>query len=42
MNALVVYYDARCGLCTAVRDWIGRQRQLVPLEFRPKSDDIEE
>jgi predicted DCC family thiol-disulfide oxidoreductase YuxK len=42
MNALVVYYDSRCGLCLAMRDWIGRQRQLVPVECRPKSDDIDE
>ena len=39
MNSLVVYYDARCGLCTALRDWIGRQRQLIPVECRPKTDD---
>ncbi|WP_307804951.1 DCC1-like thiol-disulfide oxidoreductase family protein [Streptomyces sp. VRA16 Mangrove soil] len=28
-------YDAECGLCTFVRDWLARQRQLVPLEFVP-------
>ena len=42
MNALVVYYDSRCGLCLAVRDWIGRQRQLIPVECRPKSPDMDE
>ena len=30
---LTVLYDARCGLCAFVREWLGRQRQLVPLEF---------
>jgi hypothetical protein len=42
VNALVVYYDSRCGLCLAVRDWIGRQRQLVPVECRPKSPEMDE
>ncbi|MGX1544984.1 thiol-disulfide oxidoreductase DCC family protein [Streptomyces adustus] len=28
-------YDAQCSLCTFVRDWLVRQRQLVPLEFVP-------
>ena len=42
MNALIVFYDARCGLCCAVRDWIGRQRQLIPVECRPKSPDMDE
>lgn len=37
MSSLTVFYDARCGLCVAVRDWLRTQRQLVPLEFRPKS-----
>jgi len=35
MTRLTVFYDARCGLCCAVRDWIGRKRQLLPLDFRP-------
>ena len=30
---LWVVYDAECGLCTGVKDWIGRQAALVPLEF---------
>ena len=38
MNSLTVFYDDRCGLCVAVRDWLRTQRQLVPLEFRPKAD----
>jgi predicted DCC family thiol-disulfide oxidoreductase YuxK len=31
MTQLSVGYDARCGLCTAVAAWIGRQAQLVPV-----------
>ena len=42
MKALVVYYDAQCNLCVAVRDWIGRQRQLIPVECRPKSAEMDE
>jgi hypothetical protein len=42
MTSLTVFYDARCGLCCAVRDWIAGQRQLVPVECRPKRDDMEE
>jgi hypothetical protein len=36
MTRLTVFYDARCGLCCAARDWLGRQPQLVPLDCRPK------
>ncbi|MFS8200831.1 thiol-disulfide oxidoreductase DCC family protein [Streptomyces sp. CWNU-52B] len=32
---LTVLYDARCSLCTFLRDWLVRQRQLVPLELVP-------
>ena len=42
MNGLVVYYDARCGLCCAVRSWIARQRQIVPIECRPKRPEMED
>lgn len=42
MTSLTVFYDARCGLCCAVRDWLGRQPQLVPLECRPKSDGVDD
>ena len=38
MRTLTVYYDARCGLCCATRDWINRQRQLVKVECRPASE----
>ncbi|MFI7340028.1 thiol-disulfide oxidoreductase DCC family protein [Streptomyces sp. NPDC050085] len=33
VRRLTVLYDAQCPLCTFVRGWLGRQRQLVPLEF---------
>lgn len=36
MTRLTVFYDARCGLCCAVRSWLVRQPQLLPLECRPK------
>ncbi|MFJ8106967.1 thiol-disulfide oxidoreductase DCC family protein [Streptomyces sp. NPDC096132] len=32
VRRLTVLYDADCSLCTFVRDWLGRQPQLVPLE----------
>lgn len=38
MTRLTLLYDARCGLCCALRDWIGRQRQLVPVDCQPKPD----
>ena len=42
MTRLTVFYDARCGLCCAVRDWLGRQAQLVPLDWRPKPDGVDD
>ncbi|KFG00088.1 hypothetical protein IQ62_15825 [Streptomyces scabiei] len=33
VRGLTVLYDARCGLCAFLREWLGRQRQLVPLGF---------
>jgi hypothetical protein len=42
VKRLVVYYDARCGLCCAVRGWIARQRQIVAVECRPKPSEMEE
>lgn len=42
MTRLVVFYDARCGFCRAVRDWLAGQRQLVPLEWRAKADAADE
>jgi hypothetical protein len=38
VTRLTLFYDARCGLCCALREWIVRQPQLVPLDCRPKSD----
>ncbi|MGQ4385523.1 thiol-disulfide oxidoreductase DCC family protein [Streptomyces sp. SAS_270] len=33
VRGLTVLYDPQCSLCAHVRDWLGRQRQLVPLEL---------
>ncbi len=33
ITSLSVMYDAACGICTGVKDWIGRQTPLVELEF---------
>lgn len=35
VRGLTVLYDAECGLCTHLRDWLLRQPQLVPLELLP-------
>ncbi|MEU9921167.1 DUF393 domain-containing protein [Streptomyces griseoluteus] len=35
VRGLTVLYDAECGLCTHLRDWLQRQPQLVPLEMVP-------
>ncbi|MFD0316875.1 thiol-disulfide oxidoreductase DCC family protein [Streptomyces flavalbus] len=35
VRRLTVLYDAQCPLCAHVRDWLRRQRQLVPLELVP-------
>ncbi|WP_437064891.1 thiol-disulfide oxidoreductase DCC family protein [Streptomyces sp. enrichment culture] len=32
VRRLTVLYDAECGLCGFLRDWLVRQPQLVPLE----------
>ena len=31
MNTLYVVYDDRCGLCTQLKDWLGRQPAFVRL-----------
>ncbi|MCX5560201.1 thiol-disulfide oxidoreductase DCC family protein [Streptomyces sp. NBC_00038] len=36
---LTVLYDAQCSLCTFLRDWLGKQPQLVPLRFVPAGSD---
>jgi len=35
VRRLTVLYDADCELCTFVREWLGRQPQLVPLALVP-------
>lgn len=35
VRRLTVLYDAGCGLCVFLRDWLVRQRQLVPLDLVP-------
>ncbi|MFE1438018.1 thiol-disulfide oxidoreductase DCC family protein [Streptomyces sp. NPDC058739] len=35
VRRLTVLYDAECPLCAHVRDWLGRQAQLVPLDLVP-------
>ncbi|MGW3205955.1 thiol-disulfide oxidoreductase DCC family protein [Streptomyces sp. NPDC001135] len=39
VRGLTVLYDAECGLCTHLRDWLARQPQLVPLELLPAASD---
>ncbi len=33
MNRLYILYDANCGLCSSVREWVQEQPQLVAMEF---------
>lgn len=33
VRSITVVYDASCGLCTRLKDWIGRQVPLVGLGF---------
>ncbi|MEK2479529.1 hypothetical protein [Streptomyces noursei] len=35
VRRLTVLYDAHCPLCAFLRDWLARQRQLVPLDLVP-------
>ncbi|MGW0731112.1 thiol-disulfide oxidoreductase DCC family protein [Streptomyces sp. NPDC002851] len=35
VRRLTVLYDADCGLCRHLRNWLARQRQLVPLDLVP-------
>jgi predicted DCC family thiol-disulfide oxidoreductase YuxK len=39
IGRLWIVYDAACGLCTGVRDWIGRQASFVPIEFVPSGSE---
>jgi hypothetical protein len=38
VQKLTLYYDARCGLCCATREWIEKQRQLVRVDCLPASE----
>ncbi|MEU9476356.1 DUF393 domain-containing protein [Streptomyces sp. NPDC048191] len=40
VRGLTVLYDAECGLCTHLRDWLVRQPQLVPLDLVPANSDL--
>ncbi|MFF1759131.1 thiol-disulfide oxidoreductase DCC family protein [Streptomyces sp. NPDC058266] len=33
VRRLILLYDAQCPLCTFLRNWLARQRQLVPLDL---------
>jgi len=35
MNRLYILFDANCGLCSSVREWVRDQQQLIPMEFVP-------
>ncbi len=35
VSRLTVLYDAQCSLCVHLRQWLIRQRQLVPLDLVP-------
>ncbi|MFI6939424.1 thiol-disulfide oxidoreductase DCC family protein [Streptomyces sp. NPDC050418] len=39
VRRLTVLYDAECSLCTHLRNWLVRQRQLVPLDLVPAGSD---
>ena len=38
MKTLFVVYDDRCGLCTQLKEWIGRQPAYVRLELVASSE----
>jgi predicted DCC family thiol-disulfide oxidoreductase YuxK len=39
VRGLTVLYDGECSLCAFVRDWLVKQRQLVPLRLVPAGSD---
>ncbi|MCP3818910.1 DUF393 domain-containing protein [Streptomyces sp. A3M-1-3] len=39
VRTLTVLYDAQCSLCVHLRNWLLRQRQLVPLDMVPAGSD---
>lgn len=40
MNHLFVVYDPRCGLCSQIKDWLGRQPAYVPMHFVPSGSPV--
>ncbi len=42
MRNLMVYFDARCGLCVALVRWLEGQRQIVPLRCVPKDEGMDD
>ncbi|MER5848538.1 DCC1-like thiol-disulfide oxidoreductase family protein [Streptomyces sp. NPDC002012] len=39
VERLTVLYDAQCSLCVHLRQWLMKQRQLVPLDLVPAASD---
>lgn len=39
VGRLTVLYDARCPLCRHLRQWLMKQRQLVPLDLVPAASE---
>ncbi|MFF1836869.1 thiol-disulfide oxidoreductase DCC family protein [Streptomyces sp. NPDC058231] len=39
VERLTVLYDAQCSLCVHLRNWLMKQRQLVPLDLVPAASD---
>jgi predicted DCC family thiol-disulfide oxidoreductase YuxK len=35
VTSITIVYDAACGLCTRVKNWIGQQAPLVRIGFMP-------
>lgn len=39
VERLTVLYDAQCSLCVHLRQWLLKQRQLVPLDLVPAASE---
>ncbi len=39
MERMWIVYDASCGLCASVKDWICRQAALIRVEFVPSGSE---
>ncbi|WP_405685142.1 thiol-disulfide oxidoreductase DCC family protein [Streptomyces sp. NBC_00057] len=39
VERLTVLYDAQCSLCAHLRQWLMKQRQLVPLDLVPAASE---